>query len=87
MGLLIRPCIPISIPICFLRSPCSKVVLSCDRFYLITMSESLTYSDPEKDAHVSDEKKAVYSDDAPVYGDEGVGETDAVEFVETQELR
>jgi hypothetical protein len=52
------------------------------------MSESPTYSDPEKNGHVSDEKTAVaYSSDAPVYANESTGETAAVEFGEVKELR
>ncbi|KAG0651995.1 Proline-specific permease [Hyphodiscus hymeniophilus] len=51
------------------------------------MSESPTHFDPEKDAHVSNEKNAVYSKDAIVYADEATGETEAVEFGEVKELR
>lgn len=50
------------------------------------MSESPTYSDPEKHASVSDEK-VVYAINAPVYVDDGNEEADAVEFGEVKELR
>jgi hypothetical protein len=51
------------------------------------MSESPTYSDPEKHAQVSDEKTAAHSKDGPSYSDEAIGETEAVEFGEVKELR
>lgn len=51
------------------------------------MSESPAYSDPEKNAHVSDEKKVACSSDVPIYIVESTVETDAVEFGEFKELR
>ncbi|KAE8448125.1 hypothetical protein EG329_009890 [Mollisiaceae sp. DMI_Dod_QoI] len=49
------------------------------------MSES-PVSDPEKHAFPSDSKVA-YNDTTPVYADEALGESEAVEFVETHELK
>jgi hypothetical protein len=70
-----------------LNFSCSTVFAGSNLVQVFTMSESPTYSDPEKDAHVSDEKKAAFSSDTPVYGDEATEETDAVEFGEVKDLR
>lgn len=51
------------------------------------MSGSPTYSDPEKGANTSDEKKVAYTTDVQPYVDIATGETDAVEFGEVKELR
>jgi hypothetical protein len=48
------------------------------------MSESPVPSDPEKGAF--SENKVAYDNTTPVY-DEAVGESEAVEFGETKELR
>jgi hypothetical protein len=49
------------------------------------MSESPVHSDPEKTAYGSDTKGPLDTT-APLY-DEAIGETEAIEFSETKELR
>lgn len=51
------------------------------------MSESPTYSDPEKGPQGSDEKKLAYSSDVPVYAVETHDLGEEREFGEVKELR
>ena len=51
------------------------------------MTESPTYSNPEKGPHGPDEKKVAYSSDVPIYAVETGGLAEEAEFGEVKELK